>query len=68
MEPPILVCSGLASRGIDFPNVGHVIQFDFAGNSVDHLHRIGRTARAGASGLAAGPLPPHPPGLGTECV
>eukprot|EP00667_Euglena_gracilis_P007727 EG_transcript_7807 len=48
---PILVCSGLASRGIDFPLVGHVVQYEFAGNSVEHLHRVGRTARAGAKGL-----------------
>ena len=32
------------------PGVSHVVQAEFAGNAVDYLHRIGRTARAGAAG------------------
>ena len=51
-ELPLLVCSGLAARGLDLPQVAHVVQYEFAGNAVDHLHRIGRTARAGAAGRA----------------
>nr|AKF43370.1 DEA(D/H)-box RNA helicase family protein [Pelargonium fulgidum] len=47
----ILVCTDAAARGIDIPNVSHVIQADFATSAVDFLHRIGRTARAGKSGL-----------------
>jgi len=35
-----------------------VIQYEFAGNAVDHLHRLGRTARAGTTGIA--PAPPSP--------
>jgi superfamily II DNA/RNA helicase len=44
-EGGVLVCTDAAARGLDFPNVSHVIQADFADNAVDFLHRIGRTAR-----------------------
>ena len=46
----VLVCTDLASRGMDFPDVTAVVQFDFPVNSADYLHRAGRTARAGKSG------------------
>ena len=49
---PILICSKVLSRGIDIPNVTHVVCFEFAGNAYDHLHQIGRTARLGAKGQA----------------
>jgi len=45
-----LVCTDSAARGVDIPGVTHVVQAEFAGNAVDYLHRIGRTARAGATG------------------
>jgi superfamily II DNA/RNA helicase len=47
-----LVCTGLASRGIDFLDVSHVIQYEMATNAVEFMHRIGRTARAGRGGTA----------------
>ncbi|GLT36498.1 hypothetical protein SLA2020_108710 [Shorea laevis] len=47
----IFVCTDAAARGVDIPNVSHVIQADFATSAVDFLHRVGRTARAGHYGL-----------------
>ncbi|XP_015957019.1 DEAD-box ATP-dependent RNA helicase 22 isoform X1 [Arachis duranensis] len=47
----VLVCTDAAARGVDIPNVLHVIQADFATSAVDFLHRVGRTARAGQFGL-----------------
>ena len=44
---PILVCTDLASRGLDVPGVTAVVQLQFAGNVVAHLHRMGRCGRAG---------------------
>ncbi|KAE9457457.1 hypothetical protein C3L33_10639, partial [Rhododendron williamsianum] len=46
---PTLVCTDLAARGLDL-NVDHVVMFDFPSNSIDYLHRTGRTARMGAKG------------------
>ncbi|ONM54767.1 DEAD-box ATP-dependent RNA helicase 22 [Zea mays] len=47
----VLVCTDAAARGLDVPNVSHVIQAEFAACAVDFLHRVGRTARAGQSGI-----------------
>lgn len=47
----VLVCTDAAARGLDIPNVSHVIQAEFATSAVDFLHRVGRTARAGQPGL-----------------
>ena len=44
---PILICTDLASRGLDVPGVTAVVQLQFAGNVVAHLHRMGRCGRAG---------------------
>jgi len=41
----VLVCTDLAARGLDVPQVDHVIMFDFPLNALDYLHRSGRTAR-----------------------
>ena len=48
----ILVCSGLAARGIDLPDVSLVIEYQTAPNLIEHVHRVGRTARAGREGKA----------------
>jgi ATP-dependent RNA helicase RhlE len=49
---PVLVATDIAARGIDVDGVTHVIQFDLPEVPETYVHRIGRTARAGASGEA----------------
>lgn len=48
----VMVATDVAARGLDIPNVSHVINFDTPQNYEDYIHRIGRTGRAGASGHA----------------
>lgn len=48
----VLIATDLASRGIDVDGVTHVINFDLPNEPESYVHRIGRTARAGASGIA----------------
>jgi superfamily II DNA/RNA helicase len=47
----LLVCTDIAARGLDLGSVSRVVEYEFSGNVVGYLHRIGRTARAGGSGI-----------------
>ncbi len=51
-ELPVLIGTDVASRGLHIPEVSHVFNFDLPQLAEDYVHRIGRTARAGASGHA----------------
>ncbi|PTM38896.1 DEAD/DEAH box helicase [Bosea sp. 124] len=51
-ELRILVATDIAARGIDVDGISHVVQFDLPNVPETYVHRIGRTARAGASGMA----------------
>lgn len=48
----ILIATDIAARGLDIPHIEHVINYDLPQCPEDYIHRIGRTARAGASGQA----------------
>ena len=48
----LLICSDVAARGLDIPDVSHVINYDAPHHSEDYVHRIGRTGRAGKAGQA----------------
>lgn len=47
-----MVATDVAARGLDIPNVGAVVNYDFPNGVEDYIHRIGRTGRAGATGEA----------------
>lgn len=49
---PILVATAVAARGLDIPNVKHVINFDMPSDIDEYVHRIGRTGRVGHTGLS----------------
>jgi len=49
---PIMIATDVASRGIHIDGVSHVINYDLPQDAEDYVHRIGRTARAGAEGMA----------------
>jgi ATP-dependent RNA helicase RhlB len=51
-ELPVLVATDVAARGLHIPDVSHVFNYDLPEDAEDYVHRIGRTARAGASGDA----------------
>ncbi|MDA8224358.1 MAG: DEAD/DEAH box helicase [Betaproteobacteria bacterium] len=48
----LLVATDVAARGLDVPGISHVINYDLPKNPEDYVHRIGRTGRAGANGIA----------------
>ena len=48
----VLIATDIAARGIDIEAISHIVNFDIPSTPEDYVHRIGRTARAGASGIA----------------
>ena len=62
-EVPVLIATDIAARGIDIPGVGHVINYDLPEVAEQYVHRIGRTARAGAEGRAIAFCSPDERGL-----
>lgn len=56
----VLICTDVAARGLDLPDVDFVVEYDPAFSADDHLHRIGRTARLGRDGRALIFLLPGP--------
>ncbi len=58
-EYRILVATDVAARGLDIPHIEHVINYDMPQAPEDYIHRIGRTARAGAEGAAINFLTPE---------
>ena len=51
-EIKVLIATDIAARGIDIDAISHIVNFDIPSTPEDYVHRIGRTARAGASGTA----------------
>ncbi len=51
-ELAVLIATDVASRGLHIPDVSHIFNFDLPQDAADYVHRIGRTARAGADGDA----------------
>jgi superfamily II DNA/RNA helicase len=49
---PVLIATNVAARGLDIPDITHVVNYDIPQNPEEYIHRIGRTARAGKAGVA----------------
>ncbi len=62
-EYRIMVATDVAARGLDVPHIAHVINFDLPKDHSDYVHRIGRTARAGAPGQAICLISPEERGI-----
>ena len=51
-ELDILIATNVAARGIDIPEITHVVNYDVPDNAEEYVHRTGRTGRAGRDGKA----------------
>ena len=52
LKKDVLVATDIAAKGLDFPDIQHVINFDMPGEIENYVHRIGRTGRCGKTGVA----------------
>lgn len=59
---PVLVATSVAARGLDIPDVQHVVNFDLPSNIDEYVHRIGRTGRCGNIGRAVSFYDPNADG------
>ena len=48
----VLICTDVAARGLDMPNIDWILQYNTPGTCVEYVHRVGRTARVGHKGKA----------------
>lgn len=64
----LMVATDVAARGLDIDDVSHVINYDFPQDAEDYVHRIGRTGRAGKTGIAITLLTPRERGRQKEVV
>ncbi|CAI5440003.1 unnamed protein product [Caenorhabditis angaria] len=67
-EYPVLVATAVAARGLDIPNVRHVVNFDLPGDADEYVHRIGRTGRCGNTGMATSFFNDKNRGIGRELL
>ncbi len=51
-KPLVLVATDIAARGLDIDDISHVVNFDLPADVENYVHRVGRTGRAGAEGVA----------------
>jgi ATP-dependent RNA helicase RhlE len=58
----VLIATDIAARGIDVPGIAHVVNYDLPHTAEDYVHRIGRTARAEATGCASSLASPEESG------
>ncbi|XP_068165438.1 probable ATP-dependent RNA helicase DDX4 [Antennarius striatus] len=65
---PILVATSVAARGLDIPDVQHVVNFDLPNNIDEYVHRIGRTGRCGNVGRAVSFFDPDADGQLARCL
>lgn len=56
---PLLLATDVAARGLDFPDLSHVVNFDLPDTADQYVHRAGRTGRMGAAGTVISIITPH---------
>jgi len=67
-QPPLLIATDVAARGLDIPKVEYVINYSFPLTIEDYVHRIGRTGRAGATGISHTFFHKHDKALSGELI